>query len=153
MKRLRRFIILSFLLASFGCGAGSDNSATPQDALKAYASAVEKKDATRIKRLLSKGSLKMAEDEAKAQNVAADEVIQRETLFAENQKTRKLRNEKIEGDKASIEFEDAFGRWDTIFFVREDGAWKIAKERYAEEMLKKSEERMKKLDEEIDQGQ
>ena len=139
------------LFAAFGCGAGGENPSTPQDALKAYASAIEKKDAARIKSLLSKGSLKMAEDEARAQNISPDEIIQRETLFAENQKTREIRNEKIEGDRASIEFKDAFGRWDTVFFVREDGAWKIAKERYASEMLKKSEEQMKRLEQEINQ--
>lgn len=151
MRRLQTIIILCLLFAAFGCGAAGENAATPQDTLKAYAKAIEKKDSARIKSLLSKASLKMAEDEAKAQNVPPDEIIQRETLFAENQKTRRLRNEKIEGDAASIEFEDAFGRWDTIFFVRENGAWKIAKERYAAEMLKKSEEQMKRLEEEINQ--
>jgi uncharacterized protein YeaO (DUF488 family) len=151
MRRLQTVLILCVLLAAFGCGGAEEKPATPVDALKAYTRAIKKKDAARMRELLSKGSLKMADDEAKSQKVATEEILQRETLFSEGQKTFKFRNEKIEGDKASIEFEDAFGNWDTVFFVREDGAWKIAKERYAEEMIKKSEERMRKLDEEINQ--
>ncbi len=37
-------------------------------------------------------------EEAKAQNIAVDEVILRETLFTADQKTLKFRNEKIDGD-------------------------------------------------------
>jgi hypothetical protein len=49
------------------------------------------------------------------------------------------RNEKISGDSATLELhnEDA-NRWDTMYFVKEDGAWKIALDRTVEEMLRKN---------------
>ena len=105
-----------------------------------------------MRALLSKGSIKMAEDQAKAQNIPVDEAILRETLFSPDMKTLKFRNEKIDGDNASIEVENPFGSFDRIPFIREDGIWKIAKEKYAEEMIKQAEEDEKKLQETINEG-
>ena len=38
------------------------------------------------------------------------------------------RNEKIDGDKATLEFKDTGGdsNWTTAHFVKEDGEWKVA---------------------------
>lgn len=105
-----------------------------------------------MKALLTKGSLKMAEDEAKSQNVSVDEILMRETIFSPDQKTLKFRNEKIDGDNATIEVENPFGGFDRVPFIKEDGIWKIAKEKIADEMLKQAEEDEKKLNDEINKG-
>ncbi len=105
-----------------------------------------------MKLLLSAESIKMSEQEAKSQNVPLDEIVKRETLFNESQKTVEFRNEKIEGEKATIEMKDSMGTWNTIFFVREDGVWKIDKQGIANQTIQQVEERDKQLDEIINQG-
>jgi hypothetical protein len=48
------------------------------------------------------------------------------------------RNEKIEGDKATLEIkDDKMDKWDTVPFVREDGQWKIAIFDQMAEMMEK----------------
>jgi Domain of unknown function (DUF4878)/Protein of unknown function (DUF2950) len=138
-------------LAFTACGE-SQKLETPLDTLKAYTQAIKKQDTATMKSLLSKGSLKMAADEAKSQNAATDEVIKRETLFSQEQRALEYRNEKIDGDSATIEVKNTFGTFERIPFIKENGTWKIAKEKYAEEMMKQSDEEMKKLDEQINQG-
>ena len=53
-----------------------------------------------MKLLLSCDTIKMHELEAKAQGVPLDDIIKRETLFTEDQKTVKYRNEKIDGEQS-----------------------------------------------------
>ncbi len=105
-----------------------------------------------MKRFLSKGSLKMAQDEAREKSVSLDEIVQKETLFSESQSTLEYRNEKTQDDTATIEVKNFYGTWDIVPFVKEDGRWKIAKERYAEELMKQADEDNKRLDEQINQG-
>ncbi len=105
-----------------------------------------------MKLLLSDASIKMAEQEAKAQNVTLDDIVKRDTLFSESQSSLKYRNEKIEGDKATIEVENSFGSFDTVPFVKEEGKWKIDKQGFANQMLQQMDEQNRKLDEIINQG-
>lgn len=125
---------------------------TPFGTLEAYTKAIKKKDTTQMKLLLSQSSLKMAEQEAKAQNVALDEVIKRETLFSENQTSLKYKNEKINGEKATIEMLDSFETWNTVPFIREDGIWKIDKQGIANQMVEEFEQNDKELERIINQG-
>jgi hypothetical protein len=149
--RFYRTILILISALFFACNSGAPKPETPLDALKAYQQAVRKKDPTEMKLLLSKGSLKMAADEAASQNTTIDEVIKRETLFTETQKTVRIRNQKIDGEQATIEVENAFGSWDVVPFNKEDGEWKIAKERYVEEQMKKTDAEMRRLDEQFKQ--
>lgn len=143
-------IFLIFILAFGGLACASEQKTqTPFETLQTYTQAIKKKDVAKMKALLSKGSIKMTEDQAKAQNVPVDEIILRETLFSPDQKTLKFRNEKIEGDNATIEVENPFGSFDRIPFIKEDGIWKIAKEKLAEEILKQAEEADKRQQEEM----
>lgn len=151
MRLYKLFLILIFALGWLAC-TPSKEPPTPFDTLQTYTQAIKKKDVVKMKALLTKGSLKMAEDEAKAQNVSLDEIILRETIFSPDQKTLKFRNEKIDGDNATIEVENPFGSFDRVPFVKEDGIWKIAKDKVAEEMLKQAEEDEKKLNEQMNQG-
>ena len=88
-----------------------------------------------MKTLLSEATIKMDEQEAKAQNVPVDDIVKRETLFIESQKSVEYRDEKIEGDKATLQVKNSFGSWETVPFVREDGVWKIDKLGYANKMM------------------
>jgi len=101
---------------------------------------------------LSSESIKMHEQEAKAQNVTLDDIVKRETLFSESQNTLYFRNEKIEGDKATLEVKNSFGSWETVPFVREDNRWKIDKKGYADRMMQDFEQNNQEMDDFINRG-
>lgn len=105
-----------------------------------------------MKLLLSGASLKMAEQQAQQQNVTVDDIVKNETLFGENQKTVEFRNEKIEGDRATIEVKNSFNSWDIVPFIREEGNWKIDKQGIATQMQQQNDFDNKKLDEMINKG-
>ena len=152
MKRFcQSILILLFAFALFACSR-NEQPKTPLETFKTYTLAIKKKDAAMMKSLLSKNSLEMAQKEAQAQNVSLDEIIQRETLFSGDQTTVEYRNEKITGEKAQIEVKDFSDLWNTVYFVKEDGRWKIAKERFAEEIDKQIEEDNKRYDEIFNRG-
>src|SRR6478672_9797038 len=129
-------VITGFLMmvATFAA-CGTDASRTPSDTFKEYVKASKKKDPTAMKILLSSATMKMHEQEAKAQNTTVDEIVKRETLLAPNQTTVEYRNEVINGDKASIQYKNAYGSWETLPFVKEDSQWKIDKAGYANQVI------------------
>lgn len=140
-----RILIFSLLATAISCG--ESKPATPLETFKTYTKAIKAKDTTTMKLLLSNATIKMHEQEAKAQGVTVDDIVKRETLFSESQKTVEFRNEKIEGDKATLQVKTAYGSWETVPFVREDDVWKIDKQGYADQMLKDMDESNRKLDE------
>ena len=142
-KNLVFILIAAF---SFACSTAPKKTLTPLETLKEYGDAFQKKDITTMKLLLSQESLKMHEQEAKAQNTTVDEIVRRETLFSENQKTAEFRNQKVEDDKATIEMKDASGIWNTIHFVKEDGAWKIDKKGFANQIEQLNQQKQNELD-------
>lgn len=135
------------LLAVFAFACAKEKPATPLETLQAYTQAIKKKDTTTMKLLLSDASIKMADQEAKSQNVTLDDVVKRETLFNESQSSVEYRNEKIDGDKASIEIKDSFGTWNVVPFVKEEGVWKIDKQGIANQMMQDIEQKNKAADE------
>ena len=151
MRYLVSTAILSLLVLTAAC-AGDSRPDTPVEAFKAYINAIKQKDTTTMKLLLSSESIKMHEQEAKAQNVTLDDIVKRETLFSEGQKVVEFRNEKIDGEKAMLEVKNSFGTWETVPFVREDGKWKIDKKGYADRLLQDIEQNNQQMDDFINQG-
>ena len=151
MRVYFKFFVFIFAV-SFAACAADEKPSTPLETLKAYTQAIKRKDTTEMKLLLSDASIKMAQQEAKAQGRSLDDIVKDETLFTEAQTSLRFRNQKIDGNRASIEVENSFGGFDTVPFVREDGAWKIDKQAIADQMLKQNEEGDKKLDDLINQG-
>jgi hypothetical protein len=76
-----------------------------------------------------------------------DEILKRETMVGDAQRSVEYRNEKIEGDKASLQIKNLYGSWETLPFIREDGVWKIDKQGYFNQMVNFGDESDKKLDE------
>ena len=120
---------LAICLASLACNrSGSSPTAT----LKTYFEALQKKDAAGLKKTLSKGTLEMFEQFAKAQSPpkTLDEALQTglaSTTNTDSNKMPETRNEKIDGDKATLEVKnDKTGQWETVPFVKEDNDWKLA---------------------------
>ncbi len=138
--------ILIFSLVSLAAACGVSEPSSPLQTFKTYTKAIKAKDTTTMKLLLSNATIKMHEKEAKAQGVNVDDIVKRETLFSENQKSVEYRNEKMDGEKATLQVKNSYGSWETVPFVREDGVWKIDKQGYADQMLKEIEDNDKKLD-------
>ncbi len=133
-------------LISFAVSCATSEPVSPLQTFKTYTKAIKAKDTTTMKLLLSNATIKVHEKEAKAQGVTVDDIVKRETLFSENQKSVEYRNEKIDGEKATLQVKNSYGSWETVPFVREDGVWKIDKQGYADQMMKDIEDSDKKLD-------
>ncbi len=143
-------ISLLVLLACLAVSCGNENPATPVETLKAYTIAVKKQDTKMMKLLLSEASIKLHQEQAKAQGVSVDEIIQQETLFPATQRVFDYRNEKIEGNSATVEVKNDIGNWDTVFLVREGGIWKIDKKRFSDQIIDQNEDAERKLDDEFE---
>ena len=138
MLRKTLFVFSIVLLV---VAAGCKSTPPPSATFKTYFEAQKKKDISGMKQTLSKTSLEMMEASAKQQQLTLDKMIQGQldNPSAKVDKMPETRNEKITGDNATLELhnEDA-NRWDTMYFVKEDGVWKIALDRTVEEMLRKN---------------
>jgi hypothetical protein len=138
MLRKTLFVISILLLV---VAAGCKSTPPPTATFKAYFEAQKKKDVTGMKQALSKTSLEMMEASAKQQQMTLDRMItsQLENPSAKVDKLPETRNEKITGDNATLELQnEEANRWDTMYFVKEGGVWKIALDRTIEELLKKN---------------
>lgn len=129
MKQRSIALACALVLVGVTAAACSRAGSSPTATFKAYYEATQKKDAEGMKKTLSKGTLEMLEGFAKMQNKSLDEAL-KSGLASNNTQSEKMpetRNEKIEGDKATLEVQDAkTGKWENLPFVKEDGAWKIA---------------------------
>ena len=134
MRIWSRILIIS--LISFAVSCATSEPVSPLQTFKTYTKAIKAKDITTMKLLLSNATIKMHEKEAKAQGVNVDDIVKRETLFNENQKSVEYRDEKIDGEKATLQVKNSYGSWETVPFVREDGDWKIDKQGYADQQIK-----------------
>lgn len=151
---MRAILLSLYLFVALGfsaCGGGS-TPATPVETLKAYTIAMKSKDTTMMKLLLSEASIKVHQQEATARGVTLDEIVQQQTLFPLDQRVFDYRNEKIEGEKATVEVRNSFGGWDTVFLVKEGGAWKIDRKGSTDQMIQDVERDAELLDKEINEG-
>lgn len=145
--RMTRVLIIILVASIFICtGCGGRVPASPIDTFKTYVKALKAKDLTTVKLLLSNETMKMHEQEAKAQGVTVDDIVKRDTLVREGQTTVEFKNEKIDGDRATLEVKNSFGSWDIIQFVREGGEWKIDKKGFVDNIMRDVEDKMRDLD-------
>jgi hypothetical protein len=138
MLRKTLFVISILLLV---VAAGCKSTPPPSATFKAYFEAQKKKDIAGMKQALSKTSLEMMEASAKQKQMTLDKMIesQLDNPSAKVDKLPETRNEKITGDNATLELQnEEANRWDTMYFVKEGGVWKIALDRTIEELLRKN---------------
>ncbi len=126
--------------------------ASPKETFNTYAKALRKGDLTTAKLLLSAETKKMHEQEARARGLTLDDIVKNESLIGETQRVVKVRNETINGERATLEVENSFGMWETIPFVFEEGQWKIDKKGYADQLQMEIEQTDRQLDQTIDEG-
>lgn len=145
MRFILIFLAMLSLIFSASCSR-EKKPATPLETFQTYAKAVKQKDTTTMKLLLSSESIRMQEQEAKARGVTLDDVVKGQTLIAEDQRTLEFRNEKIEGETASLEVKRGAG-WETVPFVLEDSVWKLDTKGYADRFVEGIQQDAQKFEE------
>ena len=119
-------------------------TASPTEVFKSQNEAQKKKDGATMKANLSKASLEMIGKVAKSQNKSIDEVLAMDVPGVKQPDKLDFRNEKIEGDTASVEIKAAdTEEWAKLPFVKEDGRWKIALDKLLEETKRAQQEAVK----------
>lgn len=138
MKTRRSGAVCGALVMIFAVTACSLlNSSTPTATFKAFFEASKKKDTAAMKKTLSKGTVEMFDKLAKEQKKTTDEMLKDLDKDGKDEKIPETRNEKITGDTATLEVKnEKTDKWDTLPFVKEDGEWKIAFDKFLENMLK-----------------
>ena len=110
--------VIAFAFALAACG----NVNTPTGAYKTYQQALRDKNAAKIKSVMSKKMLAVLEQGAKRRNKTSDEFLT--SGLPMSPILPKVTDEKIDGDKATLEVKDEDGKSRTESFVKEDGNWK-----------------------------
>ncbi|MBS1796321.1 MAG: hypothetical protein JSS81_20895 [Acidobacteria bacterium] len=135
---MRIFLVLIVLTAMLaGCGS-NPSPESPSGVFRRYVEASQKQDVATMKSLLSKSSLELIEKTVAPQKMTVDDVLRQESMV-KIAKIPETRSERIEGETATIEVKnETTGQFDVVYpFVRENGAWKLARDKYIEQMLKK----------------
>lgn len=96
-----------------------------------------------MKGFLSKGSIEFLDRTAKSKNISVDELLKMEA-DVQAQQIPETRNEIIDGDTATVEVKNTVtGAFDIkLPFVKEENAWKIARDKYIAEQMKRMTEEM-----------
>jgi hypothetical protein len=104
--------------------SGGGSLATPTEAYKTGYAARKNKDIAGLKRVLSKDALQFLTDVGKEEQKTLDDQLM---ALAERPQapTAEARNEKIDGDRATLEYLNEKAKWVRMDFVKEDGDWKI----------------------------
>jgi hypothetical protein len=98
-------------------------STSPTAVFKAFYEASKNADEEAFKKTLSKDTLAMFEEATRERKKTLAQVLKESDVPATLPETR---NEKIDGDKATIEVkDDKADKWETFKFVKEDGQWKV----------------------------
>jgi preprotein translocase subunit YajC len=144
MKSYKTNVVVLCAIFVFGCSSlQQPQTKSPTEVMQALNEASKAKDVAGIKNSVSKGTLALIEESAKAQNITVDEALKKDS-GAPFKDLPEMRNEKIEGDTATIELKNATTNdWETIPFVKEDGVWRLALDKYLEDFKKKATEDMK----------
>src|SRR5215204_5434923 len=98
--------------------------ATPAEAYRTAYAARQRKDVEGLKRMLSKDALEFFTTVAEADKKTVEEVLKQMTERPQAPRAD-TRNEKITGDRATLEYLDENGKWKTMDFVKEGGDWKL----------------------------
>ncbi len=131
----------ALLFSAFTACLKTPEASTPTATFRHYIEAVNKKDIAAVKEDFSQGSLKLLDETAKLQNISLDETIKIQTNpLGEPLPLPETRNEKIEGENATLEIKNAkTPNWDKVYFTQENGTWKIALDKFRDAKLKEIE--------------
>lgn len=87
--------------------------------------AVKNKDGAAFKRVLTKQDLENMEESAKVYGKSSEEMLTEMMSLIPVPMSNQSRDEKIDGDTATLEVKNEDGEWESVEFVKEDGEWKM----------------------------
>jgi Domain of unknown function (DUF4878) len=130
-RPLTAIIMMLALLTLSVAACKKSSGSSPTATFQAFYESLKNKDVEAYKKLVSKDALMMLEGRATNMDRTLEEYIKMEMDKPTLKLPDKLetRNEKIEGEKATLEVENTEGRWNTVPLVKEDGQWKVAVEK------------------------
>ena len=105
-------------------GSSSNLLVSPSQAYKTAYEARKKRDLDGLKRVLSKEMLEFLQDIGKAEQKTLDDEL-KELVATPQAPTAEVRNEKIKGLNATLEYLDERGKWSLMGFVQEGDDWKM----------------------------
>ena len=113
--------------ATPAAAAPASSLSTPTNTFMAFYEASKKKDVPAVMKTLSKETVEFLTAEAKKENKTLEAALTESLKTSDVPATTpETRNEKIDGDKATLEVkDDKGGKWDTFNFARESDGWKI----------------------------
>jgi len=122
------FMSLVVMIAACGSknGSSASNPSTPTEVMQTFYASLQKKDVAALKQSMSKELLEKIGKVAKEGNQTVDEWLSNNIDSIRSSMTSETRNEKIEGDRATLEFKNSQGDWRPQHFVKEDGVWKMS---------------------------
>ncbi len=113
---------------NYSSGSSGDKAQTPTEAYKMLFAAVKAKDSGKIKQMMSKTTLGLAEFSGSQQKKSVDQILENgfvaPTLAAS---LTEIRDERVKDNFGAVEvFNPKDNRWEDLPFVLEDGGWKLA---------------------------
>jgi hypothetical protein len=110
--------------AEVPASSGSINLATPTEAYKTGYFARKNKDIATLKKVMSKDALAFLTDIGKIDNKTLDQML-KEMTEKPQASSPETRNEKINGNRATLEYLDEKGKWVVMDFGKDGNDWKI----------------------------
>ncbi len=132
-RKLTAFMTTLLVFTLLAAGCSKSGGATPTATAKAFYDAAKAKDVQTLKNSLSKKSLEVMEAFAKMGGKTLDDTLKEPSNMPP---AFEARNEKITGDTATLEVKGQGDKWDTLYFVKEDGRWKIAFDKAMENSMR-----------------
>ena len=134
-QKSHKFIGLCFLTAivllSFSCQkqtveGGKAN--TPTEAYQMLFTAVRAKDTEKIKQVMSKNTLILAESQAQMQKQTLEKTLENGLLATTiTDKMPQIRDERVKDEFGAVEvYNQKESKWEDTYFINEDGGWKLA---------------------------
>ena len=99
--------------------------ATPTETYKTAYELRKKKDVAGLKKIMSKEILEFLAIAAEEEKKSVDELI-KEMVEQPQAEKADVRNEKIKGDRAELEYLTETGEWKTMDFEKVDGKWLLS---------------------------
>ncbi|MEK7724553.1 MAG: hypothetical protein AAB336_09420 [Acidobacteriota bacterium] len=104
--------------------SASVSAATPTEAYKSAYAARKNKDINALKKLMAKDMFEFFEILGEGKPNPVDEGL-KQVMETPQGPSDETRNEKITGDKATLQYLDKDSKWATLDLVKEDGIWKL----------------------------
>ena len=140
------FLLMTIALLGFSCNKkpaanGNANSSTssgeaippsnaqsPTEAYKQLFAAVKAKDSLKIRSLMTKNTLGLAQFNADRQKISIEKSVENGLVAPTmSDALTEIRDERIKGTNGAIEvFNQKENRWEDLPFILEDGGWKLA---------------------------